>query len=120
MPSARPKASPSRFPAAWFPACGTGLMYHNGRGVAQDHAKALYWFRKAAAQGFAKAQFNLGVMYGVAQDYMPAAKWLILAKAGGIENTNKLLSLLESKMTPAQIAEAQRLANQWWKAHHKP
>jgi len=28
--------------------------------------------------------------------------------------------LLESRMTPAQIAEAQRLANKWWEAHHKP
>ena len=38
-----------------------------------------YWFRKAAEQGFASAQFNLGLMYDkgqyVKQDYTEAAKW---------------------------------------------
>jgi TPR repeat protein len=37
------------------------------------------WFRKAADQGFAKAQSNLGLMYaegqGVTQNYPEAAKW---------------------------------------------
>lgn len=37
------------------------------------------WIRKAADQGFADAQFGLGVMYleglGVPQDYTEAAKW---------------------------------------------
>ena len=37
------------------------------------------WWRKAAEQGFAKAQFNLGMMYdngyGVTQDYAEAVKW---------------------------------------------
>jgi len=100
-----------------------GFMYATGHGVPQDDAKAAYWFRKAAVQGFAAAQANLGAMYylgqGVSQDYIQAAKWSILAKAGGDKNGNKLLSLLEPEMTPAQIAEAQRLANQWWEVHHK-
>ncbi len=52
------------------------------------------------------------------QNYIQAATWTILAKVGGVD-ANKLLSLLESEMTPAQIAEAQRLATQWWEAHHK-
>jgi TPR repeat protein len=100
-----------------------GAMYDLGQGVPQDDAKAASWYRKAAVQGNAKAQYNLGAMYyfgqGVSQDYIQAAIWLILAKAGGVEQANKGLSLLELEMTPAQITEAQRLANQWWKAHHK-
>jgi TPR repeat protein len=56
---------------------------------------------------------------GVLQDYVQAAKWLILAKVGGGKNANKALSFLEQKMTPTELAEAQRLANQWRKAHHK-
>lgn len=100
-----------------------GWMYDNGYGVPQDDAKALYWYRKAAAQGEIYAQYNLGVMYangrGVPQDYAQATKWFILSKAAGVEQTSKVLNLLESKMTSAQIAEAQRLANQWWQAHHK-
>ncbi len=85
--------------------------------VGGDYATAFSLFKPLAEHGTASAPYNLGLMYGkrqgVAQDYMPAAKWLILAKAGGVENADKLLSLLESEMTPAQIAEAQRLTNQW-------
>jgi hypothetical protein len=55
----------------------------------------------------------------VPRDYVQADKWFILAKAGGVEQANKGLSLLESEMTPAQLTEAKRLANQWWEAHHK-
>lgn len=56
-----------------------GLLYHEGRGVPQNHRKAVTWFRKAANQGYAKARFNLAVMYehgrGVPQDYQEATKW---------------------------------------------
>ncbi|HIJ92135.1 MAG TPA: sel1 repeat family protein, partial [Rhodospirillaceae bacterium] len=40
-----------------------GVMYENGRGVAQDYAQAVRWYRKAAGQGFAHAQHGLGYMY---------------------------------------------------------
>jgi TPR repeat protein len=50
-----------------------------GHGVTQDYTEALKWFRKAADQGEAKAQANLGKMYamghGVLQDYAPALAW---------------------------------------------
>ena len=113
------KAAAQGFEGAQF---NLGLRYYTGQRVPQDYTKALYWFSKAAEQGFAKAQYNLGAMYangqGVPQDYIQAAKWSILVKTGGNKNA-KLLSLFESEMTPTQIAEAQRLANQWWEAHHK-
>lgn len=38
-------------------------MYDEGQGVTQDYAEGMKWYRKAAEQGFAKAQYNLGVMY---------------------------------------------------------
>ena len=34
-----------------------------GSGVEQDDATAVGWYRKAADQGDANAQYNLGVMY---------------------------------------------------------
>ena len=40
-----------------------GLMYANGEGVPEDARQAEYWWRKAAAQGLAEAQFNLGPDY---------------------------------------------------------
>ena len=33
------------------------------RGVSEDDAEAVRWYRLAAEQGHASAQFNLGVMY---------------------------------------------------------
>ncbi len=49
-----------------------GLRYDKGEGVAQDHAEAVKWYRKAAEQNYAEAQYNLGVGYykgeGVAKD----------------------------------------------------
>ncbi|MDL1960164.1 MAG: sel1 repeat family protein [Deltaproteobacteria bacterium] len=54
-------------------------MYARGKGVQQDDTEALKWFRKAAEQGYAKAQYGLAVMYargkGVQQDYAKALKW---------------------------------------------
>ncbi|WP_413700292.1 tetratricopeptide repeat protein [Psychromonas sp. KJ10-10] len=54
-------------------------MYSNGLGVLQDYKKATNWYRKAAEQGDADAQFSLGVMYnngrGVLQDYKQAVNW---------------------------------------------
>ena len=96
-----------------------GLMYYNGQGVAQDYAAAAGWYRKAADQGNAGAQSNLGVMYvagqGVTQDYVQAHKWFNLSAASGNANAVKNRDLVASKMTPAQIAEAQRLASAWRK-----
>ena len=60
-------------------------MYGKGRGVEQDHAEAVHWFRMAADQGDAQAQLNLGVKYyygeGVPQDYLSAYVWSNLAAA---------------------------------------
>jgi TPR repeat protein len=34
-----------------------------GKGVLKDDKKAMYWYQKAADQGQAQTQFNLGVKY---------------------------------------------------------
>lgn len=56
-----------------------GYMYERGKGIPQDYAESLSWFRKSAAQGNASAQFYLGQRYdignGVPQDYTEAASW---------------------------------------------
>ena len=43
----------------------TLVMCANGEGVKQDHKEAVVWFRKAAEEGLAVAQFNLGTMYEI-------------------------------------------------------
>ncbi len=40
-----------------------GVMYSSGKGVPENYAEAVKWYRKAAAQGYAQAQNNLGLMY---------------------------------------------------------
>lgn len=100
-----------------------GVMYVTGQGVPQDYIQAFDWLNKAASQGLAYAQLDLAKMYhngqGVPQDYVQAAKWLIVAKAGGSTEAGKGLSWLEQQMTASQIAEAQRLASEWWASHHE-
>ena len=45
----------------------------------KNYSEAERWYRKAAGQGDAEAQYSLGWMYeqgkGVSQDYSEAAKW---------------------------------------------
>jgi TPR repeat protein len=36
-----------------------GVAYHFGQGVPQDEVEAVKWYRKAAVQGYDKAQYNL-------------------------------------------------------------
>jgi TPR repeat protein len=94
-----------------------GTMYDIGQGVPLDNAKAVRWFRKAAEQGDAPSQFRLGNMYdvghGVPQDYVEAHKWYSLAAAAGEPSATFFRDDTAKSMTPAQIAEAQRLAREW-------
>jgi TPR repeat protein len=81
-----------------------------------DHATALRLWRPLAEQGFAGAKFFLGMMYvvgqDVPQDYVTAHMWFDLAAAGGYKDTAPRKAV-EYLMTPAQIAEAQKLAREW-------
>ncbi len=74
-------------------------------------------FRRLAQQGDADAQFMLGYAYalgeGVLQDYVQAHMWFNLAAAAGKSEARGSRSGIERKMTPLQIAEAQRLARGW-------
>ena len=83
-------------------------------------------YQKAAEQGHALAQYNLAFRYGlgkgVPRDFVLAHMWLSLAKAQGDEKAggkmraiiyNSMKWTVEKLMTPAQLAEAQRLAREW-------
>ncbi len=54
-------------------------MYFAGRGVARNEGQFIFWTRKAAEQGHAVAQANLGWAYeegrGVGRDARLAAEW---------------------------------------------
>jgi len=109
----RPLAEQGDAEAQWF----LGSMYYQGKGVPQDDQEAVRWYRQAAEQGDADAQNTLGYMYehgrGVPRNYVRAYMWASLAAAQGIEDSAKGLEILEKKMIPAQLAEAQRRAREW-------
>jgi len=92
--------------------CGLGVCYSNGEGVNKDKAEAVKWYRKAADRGVATAQHNLGVCYangeGVMEDFVEAYKWFLLAGASGSEGAGVERIKLAKRMSPDQIAEAQR------------
>lgn len=93
-----------------------GLAYILGRGVPPDDAEGVKWMHLAAAQGYAPAQESLGMAYsdgrGVPQDYVRAHMWFNLSGASGDASGAEKRDLLAARMTPQQIAEAQKLARE--------
>ncbi len=91
----------------------------------QDLAEAARWYRLAAEQGYARAQYNLGRMYangrGVPQDDVTAHMWLNLsasrltgeARERAVEARDAVADLL----TPEDRSQAQRRARAWDAAH---
>ena len=93
-----------------------GAMYAEGEGVPQNDLEAVRWYRLAADQGNAFAQAMLGFNYvlgeGVPQNYIEGYKWLNLAAAQRADAAAGR-DLVRGWMTPAQIAEGQKLAAEW-------
>jgi uncharacterized protein len=84
--------------------------------------EALIWYRRSADQGDVDSQVALGIAYeggiGVPQDFVEAHKWYNLAaaltkyadfRADDIQRRDAVAL----KMTPIEIAEAQKLAREW-------
>ncbi len=78
----------------------------------QNYVEAVNWFRKAAEQGNADAQSNLGLMYhkghGVETDDTEAARWFQKAAEQGDDTAQFYLGLLydDGKGVPQDYAEA--------------
>ena len=99
-----------------------GAMYWSGDGVRRDHKEAARLYLLAANQGYARAQNDIGFMLGFGEGIPPhddieAFKWLSLGIAGytaknqdRLDQARKDLATLAKRMSPAQIAEAQRRA----------
>jgi TPR repeat protein len=99
-----------------------GVTYTK-KGELQDYAEAVKWYKLATAQGFVKAQVNLGEMYengqGVDQDYVEAYKLFNLAEKEGDKTAKQNKELVAKKMTTQQVAEAQALALEYSAGKYK-
>ena len=99
-----------------------GDIYETAAGVPLDYGEAVKWYRLASNQGFDMAQLALGRMYqfglGVPQDYVQTYLWYTLAERAmppGVDRNvfPDMRDTLVPFMTPEQVAEAQRLADEW-------
>jgi hypothetical protein len=94
-----------------------GMMYYLGQGMDVDYATAYDWLNKAALQGDDVAQMTVGVMYaegqGVPQSRVQAHLWFSLSAQQGNSSAQYRLERLAPQMTADEVAEAQRLAQDW-------
>jgi len=99
-------------------------MYNSGMGVPQDYIEALKWYRRAAELGHGDSQAHLGIMYFVGmrvpRDHIEALKWLKIASSLGVELAPRYSNIVARRMTEGQIAEAQRLGDEWLAKHLRP
>jgi len=113
-----------------------GLMYANGKNMVTDLARevrhgvlteyrpvipqndveAVNWYRLAAEQGYAPAQFNLGVMFGagrgVPKDDVEAAKWYRKAAEQG--DAGSQFNLGARYSNGRGVAHDNVQAYKWW------
>jgi TPR repeat protein len=88
-----------------------------GNGGPKDPVQACKWFRLAADQGYANAQYMLGRSYvlgeGLQINYVEGYKWVFLAAAQNEQTAVKFRDALKEELTSGQIAEAIVLAREW-------
>jgi len=93
-----------------------GLGYLKGIGVPHDERKAAVWFKRAANHGNIRAQSALSDLYlsgrGVPRDYVRAYTWASIA-TGSRGNDDDQLRVIGSRMTSAQMEDAQRRIFSW-------
>jgi TPR repeat protein len=96
--------------------------YYKGHGTKKNVAEAIFWVTRSAEQGEPFAYGSLGTIRlegnGFIRDDIETYKWLKLAMIHmpeGIarDTDRKILEKLKRRMTPAQISEGDRLAQEW-------
>jgi TPR repeat protein len=99
-----------------------GKNYEGGRsGLKKDYAEAANWYRKSADQGNAYAQASLGILYhsgkGLPHDDVQAEMWFTISAARAPQNDRdtivEMRDSVAAHLTPQQLAEARRLAQEW-------
>jgi len=121
-----------------------GVAYQKTIGVKKNYSEALKWYEKSFQNGLLKTkdfppeklkeaaergnkgeQLLLGIAYsvgnGIEKDNVLSYKYLNLALAqGNDEIVEDALEKLKPKMTPEQIAQAEKLVREWKPTPSKP
>lgn len=90
-----------------------GDIYINGEGVPINYSEAMHWYKKAALQGHADAQFSVGLMYdkghiGIPKNNENAYVWYKLSSEQGQEDAKSNFISVENLMTTSEIERAER------------
>ena len=98
-----------------------GEMYREGRGLEKSFEKAAKLYREAADGNYPYPQRRLGSLYflgqGVGRDLKRAYMWYEIAASLGDDGSAGRRDQVASNMTPADIAEAKKLASDWFDDH---
>jgi TPR repeat protein len=93
------------------------VMHQNGWGVPASDEIANKWYLVAANKGNTEAQMSLGRYYAMdfsdTYDPVKAYKWFGIAAELGDYGASEKREFVASRMTPEQLAEAQRLVDAW-------
>ena len=77
-----------------------GYRYATAQLVGKDLAEAMKWFLKAAEQGYAMAEYQVGSMYlrgeGVAVDYVIGNQWTLKAAGKGVAGAQFNIGAIET------------------------
>jgi TPR repeat protein len=87
-------------------------MYRMGSGVKQDDAQAMHWYRKAADQGNALGQYNVGLIYERSRslhDYKQSALWYNKAAEQGVADAQLNLGMFYSTGNGVPVDAARAL-----------
>jgi TPR repeat protein len=71
-----------------------GAAYDQGSGVERDVTRALHWYRLAAKQEVAEAEFNLGHLLASHGDAAAGVHWLARAAKQGLVDAQYMLGVL--------------------------
>jgi hypothetical protein len=120
------KAAAQGLPDAQF---SLGQMYEEGEGVPESASLAASWYRKAADHfpenlgGVWLAEAQLAEMYRdgrLPEDYVEAYMWFAIVGSAVVPPADDDMKWAARHMTKAQIAKAQRMAEDWTRRHRRP
>jgi TPR repeat protein len=95
-----------------------------GIGAREDDYEALAWYRRAAEQGNADAQYALGTLHAETKsslrDPVEACRWLTIASRASYPNARRALLSVERKLSQRDLDDCRKLAEDWMTRRAKP